>query len=187
MKVEDYFLYDPTFLIEGIFKRELKNRFRCIVEINGTETLCYVPASCKLSNYVDLTGKTVILKRITSSKAGIEYAICAVRYGNGLTLLDLSYANRLVEDRLGSKRFDFLGARKKVLREVYIAGYKCDLYIEDSKTIVEIKSIVSFNKQVVFPSTNSLRAIKQLERLSVLLESGYNVVFIRCCGRGVLR
>ena len=44
----------------GIFKKELKNRFLCLVEIDGEDTLCYIPSSCRLSNFIDLTGKEVL-------------------------------------------------------------------------------------------------------------------------------
>lgn len=45
----------------GIFKQELKNRFLCEVEIDGESTVCYVPSSCHLSNFLDLQGKSVLL------------------------------------------------------------------------------------------------------------------------------
>lgn len=41
----------------GIFIQELKNRFLCEVEIDGESTVCYVPSSCHLSNFLDLKGK----------------------------------------------------------------------------------------------------------------------------------
>lgn len=41
----------------GIFKQELKNRFLCEVEIDGESTVCYVPSSCHLSNFLSLQGK----------------------------------------------------------------------------------------------------------------------------------
>ncbi len=37
---------------QGIFKEELKNRFLCLVEVDGADTLCYIPSSCRLSNFV---------------------------------------------------------------------------------------------------------------------------------------
>ena len=38
----------PKF-IEGVFVKELKNRFLCEVLVNGESTVCYVPSSCHLS------------------------------------------------------------------------------------------------------------------------------------------
>ena len=55
-----------------------------------------------------------------------------------------------------------------------------DLFIEDTETVVEIKSILSFAKDKVarFPSVYSQRAIDQLIKLSCLLDAGYNVSYI---------
>ena len=47
--------------IEGIFVKELKNRFLCEVLVNGVATVCYVPSSCHLSNFLDLSNKKVLL------------------------------------------------------------------------------------------------------------------------------
>ena len=59
-----------------------------------------------------------------------------------------------------------------------IGDYKCDLFINDTKTIVEIKSLLAFEKQAVFPTVYSERAVKQLEQLSALLDQGYSVCFM---------
>lgn len=45
----------------GIFKEELKNRFLCLVEIDGEDTLCYIPSSCRLSNFIVLSSHKVDL------------------------------------------------------------------------------------------------------------------------------
>lgn len=49
-------------LITGVFKTELKNRFLCTVCVDGVDVICYIPSSCRLSNFIDLSGKTVLLK-----------------------------------------------------------------------------------------------------------------------------
>ena len=53
----------PQNFIEGIFVKELKNRFLCEVIIDGVSTICYVPSSCHLSNFLSLEGKQVLLSR----------------------------------------------------------------------------------------------------------------------------
>lgn len=44
---------------EGVFVQELKNRFLCEVLIDGALTVCYVPSSCHLGNFLSLAGKRV--------------------------------------------------------------------------------------------------------------------------------
>lgn len=72
----------------------------------------------------------------------------------------------------------FLGKRKSITRETCIAGYKTDLYIEDTNTIIEIKSILSEEREAMFPAMHSERALIQLNKLSMLLEKGYSVCYI---------
>ena len=83
--------------IEGIFVKELKNRFLCEVLINGESTVCYVPSSCHLSNFLDLKGKTVLLIPTQNPKSRTPYALFAVPFKRSyativVTLLNLNTA-----------------------------------------------------------------------------------------------
>ncbi len=162
----------------GVFKEELKNRFLCLVEISGVDTLCYIPSSCRLSNFVDLRGKTVLLKSIESSNSRTKYSVFALKYGRRYILLNMSQSNRLIEESLPSRRFSFLGRRTNILREYKEKNYKCDIFIKDTKTIIEIKSILAFSNDAYFPSVYSQRAIDQLRQIYELLMEGYKVVYI---------
>lgn len=162
-------------LIVGTFIKEEKNRFLCLVEVSGIETVCYIPSSCRLSNFLNLDGRQVLLRPIKSQKARTEYSVFAVKNRKGFIPIDLSIANRVVEKQLNSRGFSFLGKRKNVIREVMLDGYKTDLYINDTNTIIEIKSILSFNDETVFPTVYSERAVKQLIKIKDLLLQGYTV------------
>ncbi len=164
--------------VQGIFKEELKNRFLCLVEINGKDTLCYIPSSCRLSNFIDLAGRQVILIPVASANSRTDYSVYALRMGKQFVLLNMSQANRVIEDNIGSRRFAFLGRRKNVRKEHTIENYKCDIYIEDTRTVVEIKSILSFEKETYFPTVYSQRAIDQLAKICNLLDKGYRVCYI---------
>lgn len=165
-------------LISGVFKTELKNRFLCTVCVDGVDVTCYIPSSCRLSNFIDLSGKTVLLKPNQSSSTRTAYAVYAVKYGRQYILLNLVQANRVIEDQLPRKYFSFLGKRKNVSREICIDDYKTDLFVRDTNTIIEIKSILSFEKSATFPSVYSERAVGQLKKLSKLLDAGYNVCYL---------
>lgn len=164
----------------GIFKEELKNRFLCLVEVDGEDTLCYIPSSCRLSNFVDLTGREVLLSPIASQDARTRYSVYALAGSSGFILLNMSKANEAVANSIGSRRFSFLGKRAHIRKEYKVNGYKSDLYIEDTETVVEIKSILSFakDKEARFPSVYSQRAIEQLMKLGGLLDAGYSVCYI---------
>lgn len=164
--------------IYGTFLREQKTRFLCDVDIEGSEVECYIPASCKLSRFVDLSGSQVVLQSVKKSKARTQYAIYAAKLNRSYVLLNLSEANRVVEEQLYRRYFSFLGKRKQIRREVTIEGYKSDLYLENSHTLIEVKTLLSFEKVGCFPSIESSRAIQQLENILELLNSGYRVCYM---------
>lgn len=167
-------------LKQGTFKQELKNRFLCLVEIDGEDTLCYIPSSCRLSNFIDLTGRKVLVSPVSSPGARTKYSVYALSGINGFILLNMSKANEIVAGSINSKRFSYLGKRTLIKTEYEVGGYKSDLYIQDTKTVVEIKSILSFAKdrKACFPSVYSQRAICQLNKLKCLLDAGYRVSYI---------
>ena len=161
----------------GVFKEELKNRFRCVVTIDNMDTICYIPSSSRLSNFIDLSNRVVMLRPIKKKDAKTQYSVYAVKYNRSFVLLDLSSANTVIEKQLPRRLFNFLGSRARVKRETVIDDYKCDLYLEDSDTIIEIKSLLSFGKDAVLPTVYSERAIKQLTKIKQLLFDGHKVCY----------
>lgn len=164
-------------MITGIFIRELKNRFLCEVEINSEPVVCYVPSSCHLSNFLKLQKKEVLLIPTSTPQSRTQYALFAVPYKRNYIVLNTSLANRAIEKNIGSRLFAHLGKRKKVKREYNVSGYKCDLYIEDTDTILEIKSIISTNNIGLFPTVYSERTVRQLHQLQCFLSLGKKVSF----------
>ena len=162
----------------GIFKSELKNRFLCTVSIDGIDALCYVPSSCKINNFVDLMNREVMLVPIKKKDARTKFALLAVKHKSNYVLLNLAQANAIVADELNRKLFGFLGRRDSYKREVIVEDYKCDIFIEDTSTIVEIKTLIAFDKTSIHPTVYSQRAISQLERLKELLRKGYKVCYL---------
>ncbi|MDD6527560.1 MAG: DNA/RNA nuclease SfsA [Oscillospiraceae bacterium] len=165
-------------IVYGTFKEEIKNRFLCTVSIDGTDTVCYIPSSCRLSNFIDLSNRTVMLQPIKKKNARTKYAVYAVKYRRSYVPLNLSVSNRVLETEISRRYFSFLGKRKSVFREKVIDGYKSDLYIADTDTVIEVKSILSFNKSAIFPTVFSERANRQLEELLGLLVNGHKVCYM---------
>ena len=161
----------------GIFKRESKNRFLCEVEIEGKVEECYVPSSCHLSNFLQLEGKKDLLVPTQTPNSRTKHALFAVPFKKSYIVLNTSMANRAIERGLQGRRFSYLGKRKEWLKEHKIDGYKADLYIPLTKTIIEIKSIISTTESSVFPTVYSERTINQLRHIQQLLLDGYRVCF----------
>lgn len=163
----------PLNHIEGRFVSEDKNRFRCTVEIEGVKETCYIASSCRLDNFVDLKGKLVLLKATESKNASTKYVVQAVKHKQSYILLNTSLANKAIENLLPSRRLASLGERACVKKEYTIEGYKSDFYIPCSKTIIEVKSIITTRTVAAFPTVYSERALNQLKSIEAFLESGY--------------
>lgn len=111
----------------GIFKEELKNRFLCRVEVDGEDTLCYIPASCRLSNFIDLTGREVLVSPVLSSDARTKYSVYALLGNNGFILLNMTKANEVVANSISSRRFSYLGNRS-IISRADTPHESCDTY-----------------------------------------------------------
>ena len=164
--------------VNGVFIRELKNRFLCEVKIDGKVEECYVPSSCHLSNFLQLKGKKVLLVPTQGKNPRTRYALYAVPYRRNYIVLNTSLSNVAIEKGIHKRRFSYLGKRSLVQKEHSIEGYKADLYIPQTKTIVEIKSVLSEKNEAVFPTVFSERTQNQLKNIQEMLDKGYNVAFI---------
>jgi len=168
---------DDLELIEGVFLKELDNRFRCVVKVGSDTFTCYVPSSCRLSNLINLEGKKVLLTPTLTPTATAKYSLFAVQHKRSYILLNSSIANKAVKMNIASRRFSYLSDRNTIIAEHSVNGYKADLFIEDTGSIIEIKSIISQDSEAIFPAVFSARANRQLKELSVFLEQGINVYF----------
>lgn len=163
--------------ITGIFIKELKNRFLCEVNIDGQNVICYVPSSCHLSNFLQLEGKQVLLIPTESKNARTKFSVFAIRHKKSYIILNSSIANKAVLMNLSNRRFAFLGKRKRYLKEHTVNNYKSDIFISDTNSIIEIKSVISTDTTAVFPTVYSERALSQLKQLRILLSEGFKVFF----------
>lgn len=164
--------------IEGVFIKELQNRFLCEVLVAGKIETCYIPSSCHLSHFLKLDGRSVILRENVSKGATTPYALAAIPYKRSHVVLNTAAANRAFENSLTSRRFSFLGPRKQFQRECMIEQYKCDFFIPHTRTIIEVKSVLTLDHHAVFPTIYSERFLRQLNCISVLLEKGYSANLI---------
>lgn len=167
---------DSGFVI-GTYKRELKNRFLCEVQIANENVVCYVPSSCHLSNFLQLEGKQVLLVPTMTAKTRTDFALFAVPYKKNYIILNTSMANRAMEYSIHGRRFSFLGKRAEVVKEHMVEGYKADLFLPSSNTLIEIKSIISYHDKANFPTVYSERTINQLRSIHSMLLKGYKVCF----------
>lgn len=163
--------------IKGVFKQEIKNRFLCEVEIKDKIHVCYIPSSSKLNNFIDLQNKEVLLIPTEAKNARTEYSVYAIKKKHNYIILNTSVPNKVINNEIHKRHFSFLGKRNKVSREKRIHNYKCDLFIDDTQTIVEIKSIITEKSIAHFPTVHSERANNQLKHILELINKGYRVAY----------
>lgn len=168
-------LEKPT---DGIFIKECKNRFICEVMVKGENIECYVPSSCRLDNFIDLHGKRVLLLPTKASKARTRFSLFAVPYKRNHILLNIGKVNSVIERDIKKRCFSTLGKRSDIHREYKIGSYKSDLFIANSNTLLEVKSILSLEKVAMFPTVFSQRTLDQLQEISSLLDQGYNAALV---------
>lgn len=168
---------DEIYII-GRFVREEKNRFICTVNVEGEIVECYIPSSCKLGNFLKLADKEVILRKNMDLNARTKYAVFAVKHKHNYIVLNTSEANRVILKSLKRRIFAYMGKRNNPQKEIVVDGYKTDIYLPGEDTIIEIKSIISLDKQAVFPTVYSERAINQLKKIQELLQSGKKVTYL---------
>lgn len=145
----------------GFFIRECSNRFLCWVIIHGIEELCYIPSSAKLSNFLDMQDKNVLLTK--NHKVGrTKYTVIAVHLGEQKYIyLNLNNINHLCKIAL-SRDLGFNLSDISCEKRMYW-GYRSDLFIDSIKpTMLELKGIISDQALVEFPQMNSGRALKQI-------------------------
>lgn len=74
--------------------------------------------------------------------------------------------------------FAYLGKRSNPQKEIVVGGYKTDIYLPGENAIIEIKSIISLDKQAIFPTVYSERAINQLKKIRELLQGDKKVTYL---------
>lgn len=171
----------------AVFYREKRHRFACEVLIDENVVDCYVASSCKLSKLINLDQKNVLVKENDREKSKYDYSLFALKQDNCFVLLNLSYVNELVEKLAYAKKIDVLGHPELIIREKNFGKYRADLFIPDTKTIVEIKTVLCDRTDEIFPSVASKRIPHQLEMLYSLLSDGYNVVYLIVCLNPITR
>ena len=159
-------------MITGIFVEECRNRFLCLVEIEGSIEECYVSSSSKLSHYISLKGRKVMLIENKGKKLRTKYTLQAVWIKRKWVLLNLNVINDLVLDTFTSS------IQKIIHREYFIGDYKSDFYNQADREIIEAKGIISESEIVCYPVVSCGRHLRQLNAFEKLLRQGYKVRYI---------
>ena len=169
-------IMDISNLQTGKFLYEENNRFRGRAIVDNEEVGCYIPSSCKLGQLISIENKPVFLVPFKSRVSDLSFRLFAVKFKSSMIILDSSYANQVVYENISSRIFSFLGSRKQIFKEYTFDGYKSDLFIPATKTVIEIKSIISSEPTAPFLTIKSNRFEKQIEKFQKM--SNVNKILI---------
>lgn len=166
-------------LINATFVKESKNRFLCLVKVEGEIIECYVPSSSRLQNFIRLQGRPVLLSENKKNGGRTRYSLFAVKFYNRYIVLNLNILNEIVEGMIIKGKIKKLKGFG-IKREQTWEGYKSDLLLTSNSDtmLVEVKGIISSRKNVCFPTVYSDRAIQQLHKIKELLTKGNKVHYI---------
>lgn len=142
------------------FIRFVGRRFKCLINIDDKEELCYVASSSNLNHYLQMEGKEILVTEIESSNSDLRYRAFAVKIGNEWIIIDLHLLNRAVKEKLECNGF-------VVETEKYIDEYRADLVISrDNKALIyEVKSVLCLSEKACFPMNAGKRCEEQLVKL----------------------
>ncbi len=159
--------------LEAIFIKEGKHRFVCTILVDGVLTECYVSSSSKLSNYVKLENEKVLVLKNEDDKLRTRFTLEAAIIGSQHLYLNFNNTNYLYREYLLSIGYD----ERIIQRETLVNGLvKTDFFIGNTDCI-EVKSLLSIEKYILFPDKSSKRIGNQLKQYIKLLQIGTPVTF----------
>ena len=160
----------------GVFLEECKNRFRCLVKIRDKEEICYLSSSSKLTPFIQLQGREVLLVKNLSSKSKSAYTVHAVKSDTGYILLNLGHVNTLLMTEFEKPGSLYAGAKNICREKIVHRNHRADFYIEqEQRTVIEAKGLITEKAVSYLPSMNVERAVTQLKIFKKLLKAGCEV------------
>ena len=159
-------------LHKAVFMSEGKGRFVCNILYNDEILECYVPITCKLSSLISLADKEVLIRETTKAAKRTKYTLFAVQNDKDYLIVDTGFANHIVKEILTETKNGDLFYPEQVVEK-----YKCDFYSKTSKTLVEVKSIITTDQVLLIPNMKTQRAIIQLQNICSLLSKGYRAEY----------
>lgn len=159
-------------LNKAVFVSEGKSRFICNILYKEEIFECYVPITCKLSSLLSLEDKAILIRETTKAAKRTKFTLFAVQNEKNYLIVDTGFANHIVKAILTETKNKDLFYPEQV-----VENYKCDFYSDTSKTLVEVKSVITTERELLLPNMKTQRAIKQLQSICSLLSNRYHAEY----------
>ncbi len=178
-------------IVEGRFINR-PNRFMAEVEVCGKAVTTHVKNTGRCRELL-VEGVTVYMEDFTENMGTrkLPYSLVGVKKvcDDGRVLMinmDSQAPNKVVAEALREGRISLprMGKLEIIKSEVKIGDSRLDFYVRDvfgQEGYIEVKGVtLEKDKVVSFPDAPTLRGIKHLNELSVLVSKGYNayVIFV---------
>lgn len=159
--------------LEAIFIKEGKYRFICTILINNNFEECYVSSSSKLSKYINLDNKKIVVSENNDKNLRTSYTLEAVEIEDKFLYLNFNNANNLYKKYLLS-----IGIEEDTIqREIFVNEFVKTDFLINSVRCIEVKSLLSSEKEIIFPDKSSKRISQQLQQYINLLKIKTPITF----------
>lgn len=145
------------------------NRFVVQVDVEGKESLAYLPNPGRLWELLIKDTELIVFKNSESKK--IPYTVLFCKKDNQPVLLHTHLTNQIVKALIEEKRIDFLKDYQVDASEVRYKNSRFDLLLKNlnEKFFLEVKTCTLFGNEIaMFPDAPSERATKHLLNLKEL-------------------
>lgn len=168
-------------LVGGRFRERL-TRFSCLVDMNGTATLCFLPNPGRLIELL-IQGREVLLVPQKGKERKTPYDLFALRHEGKWVVVDSRVPNRLTYESLLTGVIPEFKGYDEVKPEPAYGTSRFDFLLEngEDKCLMEVKSCTLVEKGVaMFPDAPTTRGRRHMEELLMAKKQGYRacVLFI---------
>lgn len=162
-----------------------ENRFVAKVELEGLETIVYVPTTSRLTELF-FEGNQVLLMDHGTGTRKYRYSIEGVLKEDYFLSINSSLPNKLFKESYLKGELSFLGLKGELESEVKISD-KSRLDFKVGTTYVEVKGVtLECGGIAYFPGAPTQRGIKHLHELARLSENGramiVYIILAKCKG-----
>ena len=165
-------------LVQGVFKKR-SNRFLAIINIDGSETPCFLPNPGRMHELL-IPGTKMILKEINDVKRKTQYDILAVFHKDITVSIDSRIPNKLILEALKNDEIEEFSGYTHIKPEFSYGNSRFDFLLTNGKPcIIEAKSCTLVNNGVaLFPDAVTERGSRHLLELIKAKKEGYRACIL---------
>jgi sugar fermentation stimulation protein A len=159
-------------------KRE--NRFACLVELQGTEEMAYLPNSGRLDSVLHPGQKVFLIERASPSRS-TNYDLVMTSLNGTMVSVDARVPEKLVYQALYQRVLPQFSSYLSIRREVAFGRSRLDFLLgnNSAQCFLEVKSVtLKHGKGAAFPDAPTLRGRRHLNSLVHAKKEGFEAAIL---------